>query len=104
LVVEAAVTVLHFITVAVQSEFGLPSVAAINQGHCYIWAARAQSEIGGRIRWFDEISGNLFQLGVMFHAVLELDGKFFDATHPDGATIRQIAEDLGVPAPYLEGL
>jgi hypothetical protein len=62
------------------SEYG---PAAINSGECATWADRAADEIGGTVRWIDR-RGMLLDGSCGDHAVLELDGQYYDAETMDG--------------------
>lgn len=59
----------------------------INRGLCEDWANTMQSHVGGEVRWLDELPGYWSIYGDSLdcaHAVLELNGKFYDSQHPEG--------------------
>lgn len=61
--------------------FERPIAWDINSGWCEEWAERAQSAVGGEIVWLDQVGFDPLEFA---HAVLDLDGRFYDAQHPDG--------------------
>lgn len=60
-----------------------PNAWDINCGWCEEWAIMAESKYGGEIIWLDQIDESYFDFG---HAVLLLDGKFYDSQHPNGVS------------------
>ena len=60
-----------------------PNAWDINCGWCEEWAIMAESKYGGEIIWLDQIDESYFDFG---HAVLLLNGKFYDSQHPNGVS------------------
>ena len=61
---------------------GFESAAEINDGFCDGWAEEAQAKVGGEIVWLD----NNGHVGGYEHAVLVLDGRYYDAERCNGVT------------------
>lgn len=60
-----------------------PNAWDINCGWCEEWALMAEEKYGGEMIWLDQIDESYFDFG---HAVLRLNGRFYDSQHPTGVS------------------
>lgn len=58
-----------------------PTAWDINCGWCEDWAMKAESKYGGELLWLEQIDESYSDFS---HAVLRLNGRFYDSQHPNG--------------------
>lgn len=72
-----------FLEACRERRFDRPTAWDINCGWCREWAELAVALHGGAIVWLDEFGYDPDEIS---HAVMELDGKLYDAQHPSGVS------------------
>lgn len=75
-------------TAALLKTLEVEDPAAVNHGHCEVWATRVARRAGGKVVWLgDLIDADQYPIDQqprIGHCVLFLEGRFFDSEHPAG--------------------